>query len=405
MLTGRVPFSGATPVATAFQHAFSAPPSISQLHPAISPEIEDVVMKAIAKKPEQRYESASQLVQALYTTASGTPPTYVDNGYMKIEGDRLTPMILASTGTIPEVLDTSAHEAPTVVDILKTVGGRTSPMSPLPFSSTPVHSTSVPRQRNKHRRLRVAALSIILILLLIIGGSAAYLYIAQLAHNGHSVAHISRTGSPVSQATSIISVHLPPPEIQAGNLLYGTPLPGSLCDSSSASWSKTDNAHVLCGTSTTELSDTNSHHLAAAFLNTLPSGQSIPNDYILQVQVRQGPHSHGAFGILFRNQPNAASMGAYAFWLYPNNSWSSNVYDEITRTETELYRHQTLGQLNGVVTIDIRVHGDTFNLFVNGREQGYATSGKYPSGTIGLAVNPEANVFFSNFALYALPKR
>jgi hypothetical protein len=98
-------------------------------------------------------------------------------------------------------------------------------------------------------------------------------------------------------------------------------------------------------------------------------------------------------------------MGAYAFWLYPNNSWSSNVYDEVTRTETELYRHQTLGQLNGVVTIDIRVHGDTFNLFVNGREQGYAMSGKYLSGTIGLAVNPGANVFFSNFALYALPKR
>ena len=39
MLTGRVPFSGATPVATAMLHALSEPPSLSQLNPTLSPVI------------------------------------------------------------------------------------------------------------------------------------------------------------------------------------------------------------------------------------------------------------------------------------------------------------------------------------------------------------------------------
>src|SRR6202030_104378 len=54
MLTGRVPFSGAAPVMTVIEHPMSTPPSISQLNPTIPREVEDVVMKALAKSPEHR---------------------------------------------------------------------------------------------------------------------------------------------------------------------------------------------------------------------------------------------------------------------------------------------------------------------------------------------------------------
>jgi len=89
--------------------------------------------------------------------------------------------------------------------------------------------------------------------------------------------------------------------------------------------------------------------------------------------------------------------------LSPNGNWSSNVYDNFTKKATQFYTHRTTVQLHGLVTIDIRVQGDIFLLYVNGREQGNAISSLYTTGTVGLAVEGGADVFFSNFALYALP--
>jgi len=192
--------------------------------------------------------------------------------------------------------------------------------------------------------------------------------------------------------------NLPAPAIPAGNLLYGTP--GPTCDSTQSSWSRTANARVTCTPSATELANASS--LAGIFLNDLANGQGIPNDYILQVQVRQGPSSHGAFGVLFRNQAGSPTLGAYAFLLSSNNTWSAMVYDKGSSTGTQLYTHRTTVQLHGLVTITIRVQADTFTLYINGREQGNAISSFYPRGTVGLAIDRSADVFFSNFALYAL---
>ena len=54
------------------------------------------------------------------------------------------------------------------------------------------------------------------------------------------------------------------------------------------------------------------------------------------------------------------------------------------------------------MTIDIIVQGDTFTFYLNGDRQGQAISKTYPGGTNGLAVDVGADVFFSNFAIYAL---
>jgi serine/threonine protein kinase len=65
MLAGRVPFIGPSPVAVAIKHALEAPPPPSRFNPSIPPKVEAVVMKAIAKKPAQRYDSAGAFAQAL----------------------------------------------------------------------------------------------------------------------------------------------------------------------------------------------------------------------------------------------------------------------------------------------------------------------------------------------------
>ncbi len=64
MLAGRVPFQGASPVAVAIKHTLEAPPSLTRINPAIPANIEAVVMKAIAKAPDQRFASAGAFAHA-----------------------------------------------------------------------------------------------------------------------------------------------------------------------------------------------------------------------------------------------------------------------------------------------------------------------------------------------------
>jgi serine/threonine protein kinase len=75
MLGGRVPFTGSSPVSIALKHTMEKPPSLLRLNPALSPAIEAVVMKALAKLPEERFKSAGELAQAFYDATQDTPPT------------------------------------------------------------------------------------------------------------------------------------------------------------------------------------------------------------------------------------------------------------------------------------------------------------------------------------------
>ncbi len=72
MLTGHVPFTGETPIAVALQQLQDPVPSPRKIDPAIPKVLENVIMKALAKEPRERFLSADQLIQALQKTGLGT---------------------------------------------------------------------------------------------------------------------------------------------------------------------------------------------------------------------------------------------------------------------------------------------------------------------------------------------
>src|SRR4029077_6203141 len=74
MLTGRVPFSAATPAAVLIAQIQNTLPPPRKINPNLSPAAETALMKALAKSPADRFLSASEFVRSL---AAGPAPVVV----------------------------------------------------------------------------------------------------------------------------------------------------------------------------------------------------------------------------------------------------------------------------------------------------------------------------------------
>lgn len=71
MATGRLPFQGDNPVAIAMQHVHEPPLPPSALNPALPEGLERVILRALAKDPEQRYASAEEFLADLKRVQQG----------------------------------------------------------------------------------------------------------------------------------------------------------------------------------------------------------------------------------------------------------------------------------------------------------------------------------------------
>ncbi|GHG04649.1 MULTISPECIES: Stk1 family PASTA domain-containing Ser/Thr kinase [Amycolatopsis] len=74
LITGEPPFTGDSPVAVAYQHVREDPNPPSSVNPAVAPELDAVVLKALAKGPANRYQSAAEMRSDLVRTLSGQRP-------------------------------------------------------------------------------------------------------------------------------------------------------------------------------------------------------------------------------------------------------------------------------------------------------------------------------------------
>lgn len=76
MLTGRVPFQGDSAVAVAYQHVTEPPRRPSEINRQVSPALDAVVLKALAKRREDRYQTAAEFRTDLINAFRGVSPSY-----------------------------------------------------------------------------------------------------------------------------------------------------------------------------------------------------------------------------------------------------------------------------------------------------------------------------------------
>jgi len=71
MLTGRPPFTGDSPVSVAFQHVSTEAPNPSSINSDVPESLDTIVIKALRKDPQARYQSADEMRADLLTVLRG----------------------------------------------------------------------------------------------------------------------------------------------------------------------------------------------------------------------------------------------------------------------------------------------------------------------------------------------
>jgi len=74
MLSGHPPFSGESPVSVAYQHVSTAVSAPSAINPDVSPDLDRIVLHALDKNPDTRYQSAEEIRQDLLLFLRGETP-------------------------------------------------------------------------------------------------------------------------------------------------------------------------------------------------------------------------------------------------------------------------------------------------------------------------------------------
>src|SRR4030095_11997539 len=90
LLTGDVPFTGDSPVEIAMKHLTQTPDPPSAQRPDIPNDLDLVVLRALAKEPADRYQSAAAMDADLETVAHG--------GHVPVETSDAATMVLAGRG-------------------------------------------------------------------------------------------------------------------------------------------------------------------------------------------------------------------------------------------------------------------------------------------------------------------
>jgi len=105
LLTGRPPFVGESPVAVAYQHVREQAPPPSSLDEELPAEVDAIVMKALAKRVEDRYQSAAAMKADIDRYLAGKPvqavppPPMADDATNVLPAGALAGMAAAHTGT------------------------------------------------------------------------------------------------------------------------------------------------------------------------------------------------------------------------------------------------------------------------------------------------------------------
>ena len=140
LLTARVPFTGDSPVEIAMKHLSEIPEPPSVERPEIPEDLDLLVVRALAKEPADRYQSAAAMDADLETVAHG--------GRVPAETAEAATIVLAGASTV--------DGATAVTQVARRGGGRTAAVRAATPAAVAVALAARDRRRARARRPRLS---------------------------------------------------------------------------------------------------------------------------------------------------------------------------------------------------------------------------------------------------------
>jgi serine/threonine protein kinase len=180
-LTGRVPYDHESDVSKIWAHMSSPPPSLTDAAPDLPGELDAVIARAMAKKPEDRYPSAGDLGRAATAAAEGREATGAERsvaaGAAAPEGATRVDHPLDD---VPIETQAPPLSSPPGTGQPPPAGKPPIPPIGQPLSTPSVPAASVPRRHARILGLAAAAVALVAIVAVVLlagggdGGSEAY---------------------------------------------------------------------------------------------------------------------------------------------------------------------------------------------------------------------------------------
>jgi serine/threonine-protein kinase len=120
MLCGRPPFKGESAVSVAYQHVSEAVIPPSQFDSSITPELDAVVLRGLAKDREERFQTAEEFREHLIAAANGSPAT--------ISTPVISPNAVAAT-TTAWTLDETPAESQESAPVIPSASNESAPVA------------------------------------------------------------------------------------------------------------------------------------------------------------------------------------------------------------------------------------------------------------------------------------
>jgi serine/threonine protein kinase len=249
MLTGHVPFTADSPMAVTLKHLQLPPPSPSLINAELPQDIEDVILQALAKSPEERYQEISDFSSA-YKQAllaerirTQTLPSYASVIIKHARQEQpenhavLSPHISKALSSYPFDISPAKPPVGLVGSRMGAVGVGLAPnhrLAPLPYKATSVAIDQQKKSRKPHTHLFALALGL-LIIVLILPLTLNFLWtavvsktkpagipsthIAQQQATGTAIAQVKIQATLAEQARAQATEEITPP-LNTGRILY-----------------------------------------------------------------------------------------------------------------------------------------------------------------------------------------
>lgn len=348
MLSGQVPFSSTTVQGLLFQHVYTPPRSVREINPSISPVLEQIIMRALAKAPEYRYQSAeamAMVLESVYTapTHELSPPqvgNLTTHGRSDATSDALT---YPSQNRAPQVASYYGQYSPLPTTNSTSTG---QPVNPSTGITSGTFITPPLLRRRKKFRVSTVLYALVAIAALTILLGRVFQPTLCATTNLLCTSRLTSLGTNTSFTTE--DFHNNDHNWTIGSL---------------------DNGDLLASISNNQYTLTTATGGNTYFPHPAPMGTTngpLPQNFTLILKIAQTQGDIYKFhGIAFRLQGSDNNVSSYAFVIKRAGYFEILKYKanaSSTLTEGQFPFHTDLNQFN---TLQVTAHGNAFSFKIN----------------------------------------